>query len=321
MNTVFFFYTIALLTVCVAAAFMAAAAYVSSRQRVYAYGLGMFAAYAVETIEIFFNEYLSQNIPFDAGAYYDVSAPLVRTVVAVILNACMWAIVLDMTDRHSKRLLIVPPALLALGSLAVLALAPLGPLRQWGYYSLRQVFLFFMCAFACATYVRSRDATLRVRLERFKRPLIVVVVLGMLILMEDTLNILVMPMSVHPMWLPLYLSERNFSENALMLYLAYMLAKSSLGTIALRIGKAPDATETDDLSRHIDERIQVFCERNGVSKRESEVLRLILQGKSNQEIADELFLALGTVKTHVHNILVKCGKKGRDDLILYFWQS
>ncbi|WP_270848195.1 response regulator transcription factor [Candidatus Collinsella stercoripullorum] len=58
-----------------------------------------------------------------------------------------------------------------------------------------------------------------------------------------------------------------------------------------------------------------------MSKRESEVLRLVLQGKSKQEIADELFLALGTVKTHVHNLLVKCDKKKRDDLILYFWQS
>lgn len=321
MNTVFFFYTIILLTVCVVTALVSAYAYASSRQRLFAFGFGAFAAYAAETTEIFFNEYLAQNIPFDATTYYSVTSPVVRTAVAVILNACMWAIVLDMTDRHSKRLLVAPPALLALLSFAVLAIVPAGPFRQWSYYSLRQVFLFFMCAYACIVYTRSRDVALRARLERFKRPLLFVMALGVLVLVEDTVNILAMPMSVHPVWLPLYLSERNFSENILMLYLAFLLVRRSLETIALRMREAPKATETDDLSRHIDEHLQEFCDRNGISKRESEVLRLVLQGRSNQEIADELFLALGTVKTHVHNILVKCGKRKRDDLIIYFWQS
>lgn len=321
MNMVFFFYTIALLAVCVVAALASASAYISSRRRVYAYGFGVFVCYAVETTEIFFNEYLAQNIPFDAAAYYDVSMPVVRTLVAACLYGCMWAMVLDVTDRHSKRLLAIPPALLAAGSFAVLALVPFGALRQWGYYSLRQVFLFFMCAFALAVYLRSRDAAIRARLEHFKWALLTVVLLGALVLVEATVNILVMPMSVHPMWLPLYLSERNFSENALMLFLAVALIRRSVEEVSLRIGKAPEATETDDLTRHIDERIQPFCERHGISKRESEVLRLVLQGKSNLEIADELYLALGTVKTHVHNLLVKCGKKKREDLILYFWQS
>ncbi len=42
-----------------------------------------------------------------------------------------------------------------------------------------------------------------------------------------------------------------------------------------------------------------------LSERESEVLRLIVDGKSNQEIANKLFVTLPTVKTHVRNILNK----------------
>jgi len=42
-----------------------------------------------------------------------------------------------------------------------------------------------------------------------------------------------------------------------------------------------------------------------LSERELEVLRLMAEGLSNQEIADKLFISVGTVKTHVHNI---CGK-------------
>ncbi len=42
-----------------------------------------------------------------------------------------------------------------------------------------------------------------------------------------------------------------------------------------------------------------------LTEREFEILLLIAEGKSNQEIADELFIALKTVKTHVSNILNK----------------
>jgi len=42
-----------------------------------------------------------------------------------------------------------------------------------------------------------------------------------------------------------------------------------------------------------------------LSERELEVLRLMAEGLSNQEIAERLFISVGTVKTHVHNI---CGK-------------
>jgi LuxR family maltose regulon positive regulatory protein len=42
-----------------------------------------------------------------------------------------------------------------------------------------------------------------------------------------------------------------------------------------------------------------------LSDRELEVLALIAQGRSNKEIASELYVTVGTVKTHVHNILAK----------------
>ena len=42
-----------------------------------------------------------------------------------------------------------------------------------------------------------------------------------------------------------------------------------------------------------------------LSERELEVLKLIVDGKSNQEIAEKLFVTLATVKTHVRSILNK----------------
>lgn len=42
-----------------------------------------------------------------------------------------------------------------------------------------------------------------------------------------------------------------------------------------------------------------------LSEREMEVLKLIVEGKSNTEIADELFLSTNTIKTHVRGIMNK----------------
>ncbi|MFC0234584.1 response regulator [Vagococcus entomophilus] len=54
-----------------------------------------------------------------------------------------------------------------------------------------------------------------------------------------------------------------------------------------------------------------------LTNREREILMLISEGKSNQEIADELFITLKTVKTHVSNILAKLDVDDRTQAAIY----
>jgi len=54
-----------------------------------------------------------------------------------------------------------------------------------------------------------------------------------------------------------------------------------------------------------------------LTPRELEVLELISEGLSNEEIANKLFVSLHTVKTHVHNILHKLGMTHRVQAALY----
>ena len=53
-----------------------------------------------------------------------------------------------------------------------------------------------------------------------------------------------------------------------------------------------------------------------LSERELEVVRLLAQGSSNREIAATLFLAEGTVKNHVTNVLAKLGARDRTQAAL-----
>lgn len=57
-----------------------------------------------------------------------------------------------------------------------------------------------------------------------------------------------------------------------------------------------------------------------LTKRELEILLLIAKGKSNQEIADELFITLKTVKTHVSNVLSKLEVEDRTQAAIYAFQ-
>lgn len=57
--------------------------------------------------------------------------------------------------------------------------------------------------------------------------------------------------------------------------------------------------------------------QNPLSARETEILALIAEGKSNKEIASELFISINTVKVHVSNVFQKINVASRTEATLY----
>jgi NarL family two-component system response regulator LiaR len=58
-----------------------------------------------------------------------------------------------------------------------------------------------------------------------------------------------------------------------------------------------------------------------LTEREMDVLRLVAQGLSNQDIAESLVIGVGTVRTHVSNILSKLHLANRTQAALYALQE
>lgn len=56
---------------------------------------------------------------------------------------------------------------------------------------------------------------------------------------------------------------------------------------------------------------------NIITKRDKEILKLLSQGKSNEEIAAELFISLGTVKKQISQIMLTLGLENRVQLAVY----
>jgi DNA-binding NarL/FixJ family response regulator len=91
----------------------------------------------------------------------------------------------------------------------------------------------------------------------------------------------------------------------------------------IRLVAAGEALLTPRATRRL---IAAFTGRGGqtstphglqsLTEREREVLLLIARGRSNTEIAQDLYVAVGTVKTHVGRLLHKLGARDRAQLVI-----
>lgn len=74
------------------------------------------------------------------------------------------------------------------------------------------------------------------------------------------------------------------------------------------------------VSRAVDARVSDGPTAAPLTAREEDVLPLVVEGLSNQEIADRLHLGVTTVKTHVANLMDKLGAQNRVQLAVFGYQ-
>lgn len=109
-------------------------------------------------------------------------------------------------------------------------------------------------------------------------------------------------------------SENDFSKRDLFIleqlqeHLAYRLdidksfqqgAKDKAASVVRKLPKAED-----------------LLDRKGFTRREFEIYQLVIQGFSNKELSDKLYISLHTVKKHLKNIYKKLGVKSRLQVII-----
>ncbi|GAA5045417.1 DNA-binding NarL/FixJ family response regulator [Thermocatellispora tengchongensis] len=58
-----------------------------------------------------------------------------------------------------------------------------------------------------------------------------------------------------------------------------------------------------------------------LTEREADVLRLMAQGLTNSEIAERLYITVGTVKTHIGNLLTKLNARDRTQAVIAAYES
>lgn len=102
----------------------------------------------------------------------------------------------------------------------------------------------------------------------------------------------------------------------------YMLKTSSADDIlraVRKVAKGELAIETE-VSQKVEYHRNHIELHEDLTARERDILGLLAKGYENQRIADELFISLKTVKTHVSNILSKLEVSDRTQAVVYAFQ-
>jgi len=89
--------------------------------------------------------------------------------------------------------------------------------------------------------------------------------------------------------------------------------------IAAELGATPLLARIDDITnrgRLSEVANTPACNDFGLTRRELDVLRVVARGRSNPQIAEELFISTNTVATHVARILVKLGATTRTEAVV-----
>ncbi|MDR0925325.1 MAG: helix-turn-helix transcriptional regulator [Hungatella sp.] len=107
----------------------------------------------------------------------------------------------------------------------------------------------------------------------------------------------------------LYLIYAIFSAAYLMYYLKILLKNN---TIVSEVTSHTRGNLPSDIEESI---LYRFSEAYHLTAREREILRVLLMDKTNQEISEDLYISLGTAKTHVHNIFQKIEVVKRPQLL------
>ncbi|TQR17494.1 response regulator transcription factor [Psychrobacillus vulpis] len=107
--------------------------------------------------------------------------------------------------------------------------------------------------------------------------------------------------------------------------ISYLLKTSKASHIAESIRKTlnGDAVLEPEVTNKMMKRMRQGTDHSlheDLTDRELEVLLLMAEGKTNQDIADTLFIALKTAKTHVSNILSKLEVSDRTQAVIYAFE-
>lgn len=250
--------------------------------------------------------YVLSSVHVVRGLLYGVNAVLMTGVLFCVLN-------LPITLRR-----IIPVFLLSLWLLIVPLIRDTSVLGSWIFLLPVQIYIFVLSILGLRWLDR---LPFQAHHPMLRRMLQITAALAVLILVEDTVRCwrLAIFMEQTGLTLDLALSTtdpRNYCETLLQivlaghaLYAGGRILKNALGAEEKTSAGMPETVEpkptTTDLFR------EVF----GLSPREQEMLPFLLENKSFGQIAGELFISQGTVKTHAHNIYQKTGVKDRAGLI------
>ncbi len=318
MLSVLFYYTLGVMFVYMMASATSLSAYFVSHRKSFLLLTLCFVFYFIDVSLVFKDDFITPTAILNASSFWDVGNPQATIISGAGMFLFLWLAICSYLGKVNHALITAPIAAYILASLIAFNAIGNVQAREFCFYSMREVLLFWMAG-VIAYWYATGDEVLRAALRRHRVAYWVSLACTVGIVLENVYFQLIFDPSTLPndMW---FFSERNPMENMLFLTLAIMTMRAANETLRLRYD-APPEREDEAMEESIARVLPLYAKKNGLSKRERDVIRLIVMGKDNQNIASDLNLALSTVKVHVHNILKKTSQPDRHSLVRDFWSA
>ncbi len=312
-----FYYSIAVQVCSILTAAICFASYLVSRNKVQLFAFAGFLMYYCDCMLVFRDDYLMASETVAAQESFFIGDPVSSIVFGCAFLTAFWFLVCEYVEAYSRVLRVAPAVVFVVSSSAVSLFMPQSYLHMFVFYSLREVYMAWILLFGAYRYITVEKGRQRMRLRKFARFYVLLWVLVLAIVVENVIFLLIINPSMPGMTLAFF-PERNFAENALALTCAFVAIRSAMKYLFVR-HTDPPRHEGEHVEAFIDLNLFAYATGRKLSPRETEILRLVLIGKDNQNIANELSLAPGTVKVHIHHILQKTQMGNRQELIQDFW--
>ena len=298
----------AVMTVCVLI-------YLGRKSRSYILLCGYFAPQMVLELLVRVGETQSPLAQWCAENLYTAGG--VKGMAYSVMMVLMLMSVLALLELPNKPAYFVPVGALCVWLLCLSFLLQTSIVMYWAYLLPCEL---FYCALSLAGLRRLRELA-RQGIQRpfdtlLKRVFMAAVVFSCAIVVEDTIASwyygffgTVDPVSSLGM---AYLKERNYSESLFQLLVSWAVLCYGGRELcaALRGGSQEPSSAEEEVAC-----VHSYAEVIGLSPRERQIFELLLKNKSVQEVAQELYISPGTVKSHAHNIYQKAQVSDRKELI------
>ncbi|MBN1388294.1 MAG: LuxR family transcriptional regulator [Bacteroidales bacterium] len=227
------------------------------------------------------------GVPFIIAAWY----LLIKTANELISRKVSQSVGIIFFTLSTASFLIYGLILRKLPEDSGLESADLNQLVRIAFYSIDLIVKIYILAILTYAAIRSNNNEKRILLVRF----------GFILSGLGVLNAFALHFAYFSVYIGFYFLLFYFcSDLAVIILLKSYLKKNA--------GEFTDLTDS----------LEGLYQKYGISKREKQIITEICKGKTNQEIADELFISLQTVKDHTYNIFRKVNVRNRVQLTQVF---
>lgn len=300
MMTVFvFIYNILLIVLYSVTLAFAISHYLKDRNKLFLAMIIFLSFFIFDNVIIYMTEFIHSFASSYDQSFMNV--PLVKTIIFLANAYCSFWIVHQTLKEKFKPLHYGILIVMAIWMLTV-PLMKNSAFEVWLYYLSNQLMLIYLGCYTFYHYKKEPNLSETAKYY-LKRIAILCIVSGICILIEDSFVIFNVDQYNT---LSVKIQNRNFCEDIYSILACILMFRYFIRDYST----TDEVQEEDNQEKHC----EAFCQHYQLTQREVEIFKLLLAQQTNQEIADTLFLSIGTVKTHVHNIFIKLDINKRNQI-------